>query len=272
MKILLQFIALLVLFLGTYFGLSRVNWVSVFKVEKISRTSEEKLGDLLWETISSSEKTIEDPAVTQPVDSLVRMLCKANKIKRQIKVKVLQSDELNAFALPGNYMVVYTGLIEACDHESELLGVLGHEIAHMEKRHVMKKLAKEMGLTVLISAGSGGKGTAVIREALKVLSSTAYDRRLEQEADRASVAYLLKAGADPEGLAFILEKIALLQASLPEYTEWLSTHPDTDSRIQQIRESLKGKQYSKNDLVEESYWKSLKTAVTGEQDTTTSSR
>lgn len=266
MKILIQFIALVALFLGTYFGLSQIDWVTILKIEKVSHDTEEKLGNLLWETISSSEQVVDDPAIQQPVDSLVRLLGKANGIKRKIHVHILHSDELNAFALPAGHLVIYTGLVNACDDESELLGVLGHEIAHMERKHVMKKLTKEIGLSVLISAGTGGKGSAVIRQALKVLSSTAYDRRLEADADRSSVRYLMKAGSDPEGLAFILDKIASQQGEQPEYAEWLSTHPDTEARVQEIRRSLEGKNYAKNHLVDPSYWKELKTAAADLQD------
>ena len=261
MKTLGQFFVLLALFFGTYFGLSRIDWVTLLKIERVSRDTEENLGDLLWKKISNSEQVIENPEIQQPVDSLVQLLCNANGIKRKVQVHIIRSNELNAFALPAGHLVVYSGLIAVCDDESELLGVLGHEIGHMERKHVMKKLTKEIGLSVLISAGTSGKGSAPVRQALKVLSSAAYDRGLEADADRSSVQYLLKAGADPEGLALILDKITAQQETQPEYTEWLSTHPDTETRVQAIRKSLEGKHYTKNHLVDTSYWKGLKTAV-----------
>lgn len=270
MKILSQFLLLVALFLGLYCGLSQVNWVAVLKIEQHTRKTEQQLGDLLWESVSSSEQVIQERRIQQPLDSLVHLLCRANGIGRTIKVHVLQSEEVNAFALPGNHLVVLSGLIDACDNEAELLGVLGHEIAHMEQKHVMKKLAKEIGLSVLLSAGTGGNNPVVLRKAVQTLSSSAYDRKLEAEADKTSVAYLLKAGADPEGLAFFLDKIALLQSEKgSQYPEWLDTHPDSAKRAAQIRQSLAGKTYSKNNLTAPLYWEALKTAVAGLSRTTT---
>jgi beta-barrel assembly-enhancing protease len=93
------------------------------------------------------------------LDKLILPLCKANTIERDsLKVHIVEKDEVNAFALPNNHLVVYTGLITDCKKQEALQGVLGHEIAHIEKNHVMKKLSKEVGLSVLLSATTGGKG------------------------------------------------------------------------------------------------------------------
>jgi len=261
MKLLLQFLLLAGLFSGTYWGLSQVDWVRILHVEQAGKRSEEKLGDLIWKNISATEEVVGDQRITRPVDSMVSLLCRANKIERKIKVHVVRSADINAFALPGNHLVVLTELIRECDEENELLGVLGHEIAHLEQKHVMKKLTREIGLSVLLSAGSGGNNPAVIRQAVKILTSTAYDRRLESRADMASVDYLLKAGADPAGFARFLDKIALLQQEEASYGDWLSTHPESGSRAEAIRARLGKEMRPAGRLFSKDYWQSFKDAA-----------
>src|SRR5690606_17374976 len=143
-----------------------------------------------------------------------------------------QNDQANAFALPGNHLVVYTGLINTCDKQEELIGVLGHEIAHIEKRHVMKKLIKELGLSVLLSMAGGGGGS-VSSEAVRTLSSSAYDRKLETEADFMSVQYMLKAEVNPAPFADLMYKMAT-EHDLPAMVYWISTHPESEERAKEI--------------------------------------
>ncbi|RYZ47848.1 MAG: peptidase M48, partial [Sphingobacteriales bacterium] len=122
MKVLIQLFVLIALFLSCYFGLSQFNWVRIMHVEEISRDTERKLGDLIWGSVSESAEEITDVAITGPVDTLVRRLCVANKIDRPVKIHILLSEELNAFALPDNHLVILSGLLRDCDNESELLG------------------------------------------------------------------------------------------------------------------------------------------------------
>ena len=139
-KLVLQLSATALLFLGLGFLLSRVPWTTVFKVEQLTNSTEEKLGDLFWDIYNKTEKEINSEKVRLPMDSILSNICKANKIdKSQIKLHVIESDEVNAFAMPNKHLVVYTGLILACENEAELYGVMCHEIAHMELSHVMKK-------------------------------------------------------------------------------------------------------------------------------------
>jgi beta-barrel assembly-enhancing protease len=231
----IEFLILVALFFSTWFGLSRVNWMAILKIEKATKSTEEKLGEIFWKQFSKTEEEIAEKAVRDSVSALVDRICKYNDIDRSsIKVHVLRKDEVNAFALPDDHLVVYSGLLAACEDETELLGVLGHEIAHMEKNHVMKKLIKEVGLSVLISMTTGNGGGEVIKETAKLLSSRAYDRDLEREADQTSVDYLLKAKIDPEPFADFLYRLSDETGSLPEQLSWISTHPDSKERAEQI--------------------------------------
>ena len=144
-KILLQSLVSVVLFLAVLFSFSRVDWLSVFDLRET--VIEEKLGDMYWDLYSGSGGFVESDTVIAPLDSLLLHLCEANDIERdKIKLHVAQSDEVNAFAFPDNHLVVFTSLIAKCENQEELCGVMAHEIAHMQKGHIMKKLVKEVGL------------------------------------------------------------------------------------------------------------------------------
>jgi len=200
-KAILQLLSIVAIFLLLWFGLSRIDWRKHLKIDEVSKSSEEKIGDLFWETISSKETEIKLESVSEPIDTLIKSLCKSNQIDfKKLKIHVIQKDEINAFALPNNHLVIYSGLITNCDNEAELLGVLGHEIAHIEKHHIFKKLIKEIGLSTIISMTGGGNSRA-IQKAIELITSTGYDRTLEREADITSVDYLLRAEINPEPFA-----------------------------------------------------------------------
>lgn len=260
-KVISEFIIVAGLFIATFFLLSRVDWVSVLNVKKATLKTEEKLGSLFWEMFSRAEKEIKSDKIRNSLDSLVDHLCKKNSIdKSKIKLHVLEKDEINAFTLPDDYLVVYSGLINASENEAELLGVLGHEIAHMEKGHVMKKLIKEIGLSALISMTSGGGGEA-IKEAVKLLSSSAYDRDLEREADITSVDYLINANIDPEAFANFLYRLSDREKNIPNQVFWISTHPDSKERAENIIEYIRGKDIEKNAVLTKAQWDNLKATI-----------
>jgi beta-barrel assembly-enhancing protease len=257
-RVFVQFILLAALLFGAWFGLSKVNWVGVFGVKKITESTEEKVGDLIWEFFNKSEKEIKDKEIVAKVDSILSQICKKNKIDRKkIKFHVLKKDEVNAFALPANRLIIFSGLIDACENEEELAGVMGHELAHIEKQHVMKKLVKEIGLSVLVSMSTGGGGDAV-REAARLLSSSAFDRNLEREADRTSVDYLVNAEIDPEPFANFLYRLSTEGPSLPKQLSWLNTHPDSEERAKLIIEYIGEREIEKNKVLYEGSWENLK--------------
>lgn len=235
-NILKQALMSLLLFGAVLFGFSCVNWLSVFHLE--GNAIEKKLGKLYWDLFSKTEEFVEDEDVLQPVDSLLNHLCKANGIEEPIKLHIIQSDEVNAFAFPDRHLVIFTSLITNCQNEMELCGVMAHEIAHIEKGHVMKKLIKEVGLSVLTGVVAGNDGGAVLKETAKLLSSTAYDRTLESEADNCAVTYLSKADIDPSPLGDFLYRLSE-EEDLPSFTEWISTHPDSEKRSSMIWEHAK---------------------------------
>jgi predicted Zn-dependent protease len=248
-KILIELLLTVGIIVAVWFGLSQVDWMKLFDIEQTSRNTEEKIGDLLWIMLQNTESEITSDSIVAPVDSMLTRICTANSIDRaKFKLHLLRKDEINAFALPNNHLLIYSGLITTCENEAELYGVISHELAHIEKNHVMNKLIKEVGLSVLISMSSGNGNAEIIKEALKHLSSTAYDRSLETEADLTAVEYLEKAGINPEPFANFLYRLADETKNLPSQIYWISTHPESKERAEKIIERIKGKSFPKIEL------------------------
>ena len=258
-KIIIQGAITILLFFGTWFALSQIEWVKVFKVQKVTAKTEQKLGELFWEVFKKTEEENKNTLVVNPIDSIVTHICKSNKIDREtIKVHVLNKDEINAFALPNGHLIIYSGLIHNSDNQEELTGVICHEIAHIELNHVMKKLVKEIGLSVLISMTTGNGGAEIIKETAKMLSSSAFDRNLEKEADIKAVDYLTTAKVNPEPFANFLYKLSDKEHEAPKYLTWISTHPDSRERAAYIVEYNKDKLTDYKPILSNETWEKLK--------------
>ncbi|ALD20949.1 M48 family metalloprotease [Hymenobacter sp. DG25A] len=147
-------------------------------------------------------------------------------------VKIIKDDNIqNAFATPGGHIYVYTGLIKFLDNESQLAGVLGHEIAHADRRHTSKSLQQQYGISVLLSLVLG-ENPNQLAEIAAGLGQLKFSRDYEREADDYSVVYLNKTIYACDGAAgFFIKAQAEGSASQPEF---LSTHPDPGSRIEAI--------------------------------------
>jgi beta-barrel assembly-enhancing protease len=247
------------LFFGTWFALTQIDWVNIFKIKKATDQTEQKLGELFWEIIKKTEKENQNTYVVNSIDSIVTHICKANSIDREaIKVHVLNKDDINAFALPNGHLVVYSGLIVNSDNQEELTGVICHEIAHIELNHVMKKLVKEIGLSVLISMTTSNSGPEIIKETAKMLSSSAFDRSLETEADIKAIDYMINAKVNPEPLANFLYKLSEKETEETRYLVWVSTHPDSRQRAEYIIDYSKNKSEDYKSILSKETWEKLK--------------
>ncbi len=257
-KIIFQFFVLVALFFGLWFLLSNINWMTAFKVEKLTDDTEKKIGKAVWDLYKKTEKENKDEKAVNALDSIVDKICTKNNINREtIKVHLIIKDDINAFAMPGGHLVVYSGLIKASDNADELAGVMAHEISHIELGHVMKKLIKEVGLSVLVSMTSGNGGGEAIKQVSKILSSSAFDRKLEKEADISAVEYLINAKINPESLAEFLYKLSENKEEQSAYETWLSTHPDSKKRAEYILAYSKDKLTKSEPALSESTWKNL---------------
>lgn len=245
----------ILLFFGTWYALKQIDWIKIFKVEQVTDNAEQKLGELFWEVFKKSEKEVKNTHVVYSVDSIITQICNANKIDRsKLKIHILEKDVINAFALPNGHLIIYTDLILNSENQEELAGVICHEIAHIELNHVMKKLVKEIGLSVLIAMTTGNSGAEVIKEAAKTLSSSAFDRSLEKEADIKAVDYLVNAKLNPEPFADFLFKLSESNQETTKYLTWISSHPDSKDRAEYIIEYSKGKERNYKQILTNETW------------------
>ncbi|HMO32542.1 MAG TPA: M48 family metallopeptidase [Lacibacter sp.] len=260
-RLLLQSVLLVLLFFGTWFLISRIDFMKRFSIREKIEVNEKKLGDLLWSTFEESEILVRRPEITGPVEAFKKKLCEANGLSPDsIRVYIVDKKDVNAFAFPGRRLVLFTGLIEACETPEELCGVMAHEIAHIEKQHVMKKLAKEAGIGILAAITGNAGSSEVLRQVLRMLSSRAYDRSLEEEADQTAVDYLCEAGIGSEHLSHFFLRLSEKE-KLPELLTWVSTHPGLKERAAEILRQQKKQRCKKEQLLEPDAWKTLQEAV-----------
>jgi len=261
-KILTELVVTMVVIFAVWLGLSQLDWMKLFNIRQNTQNTEEKIGDLFWKMLKNTETEITSDSIVAPVDSILTRICSANSIDRKkIKLHLLRKDEINAFALPGNHLVVLSGLIAACENEAELYGVIGHELAHMEKNHVMNKLVKEVGLSVLISMSTGNGNSEAIKSAIRKISSSTYDRKLETEADLTAVDYLEKTGINPEPFASFLYRLADQTKNLPSQIYWISSHPESKERAEKIIEQIKGNDFPKAEAKDSLRFERLKAKI-----------
>ncbi len=159
------------------------------------------------------------------------------------EVKMLQNDDvLNAFCTPGGYIYVYTGLIKYLNSADDLAGVMGHEIAHADRRHSIKQLEKQYGISLLLSIalGESASQTAEIAGQLAGKSAIlAFGRNDESEADEYSVRYLSGTSYACNGAATFFEKL-LQEGKSGGTPAFMSTHPSPDNRVNEINKFAKG--------------------------------
>ena len=152
------------------------------------------------------------------------------------RVRIINKDVLNAFCAPGGYISVYTGLIRFLDAEYELAGVMGHEMAHADRRHTSRQLEKAYGIAIISQMALGSNSGGLAQQAAQIaqgLASLSFSRSHEREADEWSVRYLCNTGYPAYGAARFFEKLQKMQQGQGT-PQFLSTHPDPGNRINAI--------------------------------------
>jgi predicted Zn-dependent protease len=200
----------------------------------------------LAEEVQRQAKVVEDPLVSEYINRIGQNLVRSSDAKVPFTFQVIQGDSPNAFALPGGYVFVYTGLIKIADEEDELAAAMAHEIAHVAARHMTKQATKSQivnlaGVPVGVVLG-GGMGGAVIRQGAGLGIPAVFlhfTRQNESEADYLGVQYLYAAGYDPNGAVSIFEKIESLEKKQPgTVARIFSTHPMDAARIQKTEQEI----------------------------------
>jgi beta-barrel assembly-enhancing protease len=222
--------------------------VNFYSLEK-----EIALGKEMAEDVQRQAKIIDDPVIAEFVNRLGQNLVRNSDAKVPFTIKVLDTEEVNAFALPGGFFFVNSGLILKADTEAELAGVMAHEIAHVAARHGTRQatrgqMAHIAMIAVAIAVPYGWTGYAIQQGAgLSIpLGFLQFSRGMEREADLLGLQYMYKAGYDPTSFVDFFEKIQSMQKKKPgSMAKIFSTHPMTDDRIKaaqhEIQKDLKPK-------------------------------
>jgi predicted Zn-dependent protease len=196
--------------------------------------------------IEGSVKLIQDPVVTEYVNRIGQNLVRNSDAKVPFTIKVIDSEEVNAFALPGGFLYVNSGLIRAAQDEAELAGVMAHEIAHVAARHATRQMTRSQMFNLasipLIFVG-GGVGVAVQQAAglAMPLSLTKFSRGFETEADYLGVEYLYKSGYDPQAFISFFERIQAQEKQKPGLiAKAFSDHPQTADRMKKTQREIAG--------------------------------
>lgn len=202
-----------------------------------SREKEMQIGRTLSMQVEQQAKMVEDPMVTEYVNRVGQNIVLHSDAKIPFTIKVIDSDEVNAFALPGGFFYVNSGLILAADNEAELAGVMAHEIAHVAARHAMENQGKGALINYGALAGiifGGPIVSTILQNGTGILGGLAmlkFSRGAEEEADRLGVQYLYASGYDPQGMATMFEKLASQNKKKPgSLTKLFSSHPQSLDR------------------------------------------
>jgi predicted Zn-dependent protease len=214
--------------------------VNFYSLEK-----EMALGKQLAQEVTRQAKVLDDPLITEYVNRVGQNLVRNSDAKVPFTFQVLEGPEVNAFALPGGYVFVYTGLIKMADEEDEFAGALAHEIAHVAARHMTRNATKgqiaRIG-TIPLSVALGGWGGYAARQAAGLaipMTLLSFGRKEESEADYLGVQYMYAAGYDPNGAISIFEKLEALERNKPgAVSRMFATHPMDAERIAKTQEEI----------------------------------
>jgi predicted Zn-dependent protease len=205
---------------------------------------EQRLGKQLADEVDAQVKLVEDPAVLEYVNELVQRLVHNSDARVPFTVKVINDAEVNAFALPGGYLYIHTGLIQAAQNEAELASVVAHEIAHVAARHATKNASRAFlwNLASIPMVFVGGPTGAAVRQVAGFalpISLLKFSRNAEREADLVGLEYEYAAGYDPVALIQIFER---LKARERDRGSMLSRaffcHPTTGDRIRRAQRAI----------------------------------
>lgn len=214
-----------------------------------TRSQAESIGRTILRQMREQGNVLEDPEVAEYVTDLgQRIAPHAHDGEHSFHFFVVNEDEINAFALPGGYIGINSGLIKATRSESELAGVLAHEIAHVTQQHIARRIAGTGKSSILATAailaaimlGAGGDvipAAIMSAQGLAIQEQINYTRANEYEADRVGLEYLARAGFDPMGMPSFFE-VLMRQAGMPgsRLPEFLQTHPLSSNRVAETRD------------------------------------
>jgi len=202
----------------------------------IPTESEIEIGKEVVKDVESQERVLNNPQVQNYVSNVGRKIanvCDRKDVKYSFKV--LDSNEINAFACPGGFIYIYKGLMKQMDNEAQLAAVLAHEVGHVVARHSMKRLQAAYGYSILMEVALGDKLSQTAQQMVNAAAGLillGYGRDNEYEADDYGILYTKKAGYNPKGMIQLFEKFKQMEGKPPStFEKLLSSHPPARDRI-----------------------------------------
>ncbi len=202
-------------------------------------------GRVFAQQIESQVKLVNDPVVTEYVNRIGQNLVRNSDAQVPFTIKVIDSDVVNAMALPGGFFYVNSGLILAADEEAEMAGVMAHEIAHVSACHYGREMTRAQilqmaSIPLIFIGGAIGYGAYEASGLAIPLTFLKFSRGFEAEADYLGVEYMYRAGYDPSAFVSFFEKIQAMEKKKPgTLAKAFDTHPQTPDRIEKTQEEIR---------------------------------
>jgi predicted Zn-dependent protease len=214
--------------------------VNFYSIEK-----EIALGKQMAQEVERQAKIVDDPIIAEYVNRVGQNLVRNSDAKVPFTIKVIDAEDINAFALPGGFFFVNTGVLMNADNEAEMAGVMAHEIAHVAARHGTRQatrgeIAQVASIAPMIVLGGwAGYGAYQAMGLLVPMGFLKFNRNFESEADMLGLEYIYKAGYDPTAFVDFFEKVQSLEKTKPgTMSKLFSSHPPTDDRIKHSQETI----------------------------------
>lgn len=212
------------------------------QIQFYSVDREVAVGRQLAAEVDRSSRLVTDPLIVEYVNRVAQNLVLNSDAKVPFTIKVIDSNEINAFALPGGFLYVNRGVIDAADNEAEMAGVIAHEIAHVAARHGMEQASKGQlinyaSIPLIFVGGMGGYIAQQVAGLAVPLGFLKFSRGAEKEADRLGAQYMWASGYDPNALITFFEKLQAKEKKKPgTLSKLFSSHPMTGDRITEVRD------------------------------------
>lgn len=243
--------AILVFIVGCYFG---VRYGAKAAVHSLPISVDRQLGKTAFSSMDLGGPEVKDPAVVAAIQKMVDQLKPHAAIDGlDFEIHVVDSEELNAFCLPGGVIVVYTGLIANAENPDQVAAVIGHEMSHATLRHGLERTSQSLGIWAAVSLLIGD-ATGLIAggaDLFQVAVVNSYSRDQEDAADKEGVRMLHEAGIDPASMAQFFKIMEAEHGDMPELFAWISTHPQHADRIASVTatvDALPERQYTPLDI------------------------
>jgi predicted Zn-dependent protease len=247
------------LFLGGYYLVKKIDFSTPRFGYDFSVDQEEKLGDLIKDGIWSQFPAVHSYKADSAMAVITgRLIGALDTTQYRYQFRILDNEQVNAFTIPGGNIYIFSGLISKSDSPEEVAAVLAHEIGHAENRHVVNKIVKEFSIAVVVSILAGGDPGLIVDIIQQVVGSK-FDREQEEEADRFALELLERAKIDPQHLGDFFAKLNEEDMSYNKNLEILMTHPHNDSRIEKVRSYRSARGFKEETLGLD--WKSVKDAI-----------